>query len=215
MKNDSAVDMISKTILWVIAAPFIVLAAVLVLTPVLLVVLIIGTTGWTDYYHVSFEDTPSVEVLHYGEPEQADTWLRKIGRNDEVWGAMPMPTEYMLHRDEYTVYIELDMSRDNVYVGGFYLRATTPEGDSLRLRVMNSSRCGGLALSRSPWGRYSCGGGVLRGGRRAIEPAPPCQTLSESSCVVKFVIRDGSVLGEESLPFTVKANGTIVYFDSL
>ena len=207
---------LGKIFLWLMGGATIL--ATILLVAFLYVIRDFWAIGWTNYYHVSFEDTLGAEVLSHGEPEYSlGMDVLRYGKmyRSGVWSVKSMPTKYVLRRDEYTVYIELDMA-DDVFLAGFYLRATTPEGGSLRMRVLNSSICGGRGLSRlhgrSPGVYYACRSDVLRGGPTAIEPVPPCRTLSESSCAVRFVIRDDRVLGEESLPFTVKANGKFIYF---
>ena len=156
-----------------------------------------------DHYYMSFENTPSVEVMHYGKPDR----LR--------WGKA-VPLEYILRRDGYTIKIEsgfVTLSRTSVAES--FIQALAPDGWNLHVSLLKESSCtadgrSGNDMSRSDNRRhitlyYYC---VVHGIRRS--PGPLCQTGDE--CVVRLAVTNsrGDILGLETLPFEIRRNGFIV-----
>ncbi|MGI9251120.1 MAG: hypothetical protein ACR2PR_07980 [Pseudohongiellaceae bacterium] len=152
-------------------------------------------------FYMSFESAPDVEVLAYGKFDL----YRTIGDS-------PMPISYKLTREEYTVL--LDTHTESWYPASF-LRAESSEG--LELKIVPVRNPGSLGYFDTMSTKYHYAGRGMRYVCRGNESCPYENPHNEGQQFIKFTVVDsiGSILGEESIPFTLHRNGIFIENDSI
>ncbi|MGI9251119.1 MAG: hypothetical protein ACR2PR_07975 [Pseudohongiellaceae bacterium] len=150
-----------------------------------------------DLYYMSFESAPGAEVLAYGK----SALPRTIGDS-------PMPINYKLTREEYTVFLDIDTE----YWPASFVRVESVKGLELKIvPIVKFMNCGyfdrhiyGEKGLKYEWGRIH--------GKEC-----PYEGFYNEEQLMKFTVVDstGSILGEESIPFTFHENGIYIGYDWL
>ncbi|MGI9251118.1 MAG: hypothetical protein ACR2PR_07970 [Pseudohongiellaceae bacterium] len=170
-----------------------------------------------DYYYMSFESAPGAEVLAYG-----DVALRG---GDRTVGSSPIPISYKLIRERYTVLLNIDIGS---WYPASFVKAVSLEGVELEI-VPGKRSCAYFDLRPSyllpPYDRRGWTDewhyGWVWG--HSHSPARPgsedClyKNAGDKPLMMNFTVMDsiGSILGEESIPFTIHKNGIHIMSDSL
>lgn len=152
------------------------------------------------YQYIQIKDTAEMD----GEAHQTSA-LKKRFKNHRA-----MPIFYYITRDEYTIYFELD--RLSFYPSVF-ITSKKVNGGLLQLKGGKKLGCG-----RFDEFKYEDGKQISYESERELRyewlPEFVCSVEEKSSdrVIIFQILNDqGKVLGEEKIPFTLKANG--IYYE--
>lgn len=154
-----------------------------------------------DYYYISFEDTPDIKILAYG-----NATISKLELHES------MPVDYELNRDRYTIFIDVDQTSKRP---ASFIRAKNLEGLDLKVRVItDGSKCGGfdfltVNVKDDEFLRYEWWG--------FIKAECLNKEISADERTISFHVIDNAenLLGEERLSFELIKNGIYIEQDAI
>ena len=165
-------------------------------TAFLVVIFLILALRFNDFYYLSLAGVEAIEVLEMGVVER-----------DRVFFHDPMPIRYRLSRDAYVIEINRNLDHGSPTI---WIKAATPAGANLALEQSRDDRC-------DSWWDFSQNSGYYEYSWSNLRNCLPVGEEAEERQVIGLVVRNeaGDVIGEESLPFEIVRNGTIVRIDSI
>ena len=157
-----------------------------------------------DYKYISLEQLNGIQIISHGKPE-----IPHLKSDNE------MPVRYELAREKYVLIFELDKMN---HWPSIFVSAKSMSNVGHIIEAVSVGDCGGF----DDWGtQYTIDN--LQALRYVWSPAfnRNCQVSGNEDYPVQQIIgfvvknKEGKILGEEKLPFTLIKNGTYYEIDAL